>query len=109
MAGQSQCTLSWSDRKVDVAAHDIPAIADVVMTCALDHSYDRGDGVPYGLPREVREALAPVVAQHLSAKSPDWREHSVELWGEERERLCEAVLAVLRATCTSPAPDNVTL
>lgn len=101
---EPQYTLSWSDRKVDVAVLDLPAIADVVAGCALDHSYDRGDGVPYGLPRDVREALAPVVAQHLSAKRPDWLKHTVEMSEDERERMRDEVLTVLRATVAACEP-----
>ena len=87
--------LQWSDRESKVRVDDPAAIADAVVSCALDHSYDRGNGVPYGLPDDMTARLRPIVARHLAAKRPDWLEHTVDMDGEERESLLRDVLAAV--------------
>jgi hypothetical protein len=90
-------TLTWSDR--EVTAHDLFSVAETVVNCALDHHYDRMDGVPYGLPEDVRRRLLPVVARHLAAKRADWRDHTVEdMTAAERDDFRADVFTVLNGT-----------
>lgn len=86
-------TLTWSDR--EVTAHDLFSVAETVVNCALDHHYDRMDGVPYGLPDDMRKRLLPVVALHLAKKRADLKDHTVEMSKVERDALRGDVLAVL--------------
>ena len=58
---------------------------------------DRGDGVPYGLPDPLRESLKPIVARHLAAQRPDWRETTVDLTEPQRTALHQELLARLRS------------
>ena len=70
--------LDWSDREHWVRLDAPEEVAEAVMACALDGIGDRPrDGVPWGLPEDLAAALVPVVAEHLSAVDPDWRQHSV--------------------------------
>lgn len=98
--------IEWSDREGWVNLSKPESIADVVMNCALDHSYDRtGDGIPYGFPDVLRVALAPVVAKHLSVTEPDWQNKTVYMdlnddndsrRGRFRQELIVAATAALR-------------
>lgn len=82
---------------------DVDAIAGVVANCALDHVYDRpGTGVPYGLRNnKLEDALAAVVAKHLVAADLNWRDVSVSMSAEQRERfvteLKDAVAAEIKS------------
>lgn len=87
--------LFWSDREPYVF-NDPESIANAVVNCALDHSYDRGDGVPHGLDDETSDRLRPIVAAHLAAKNLDWLNHSVHMTDEERNRFYADVLGELR-------------
>jgi hypothetical protein len=99
----SYYTLEWSDRQVEVAASNLEDLTDAVIKCALDHAYDRTEtGVPYGLPLELRDVLAAIVERHLAAKRADWREHTVEMSGEELERLRGELLEALQTAGKSP-------
>ena len=70
--------VEWSDRSGYVNLADPNDIADVVVNCALDHSYDRpGTGIPYGYPATLETLLIPVVAKHLSAINPAWKDETV--------------------------------
>jgi hypothetical protein len=72
--------LSWSDRETEVFTDDDKGIVEVILHCALDHSYDRpDDGVPYGFPNEIHDSVAPVVEEHLSAQDKDWKNKTIEL------------------------------
>jgi hypothetical protein len=72
--------LTWSDRECTVHPDDF---WQTVMSCALDHSYDRGDGIPDGLPSEYADAFAPVIERHLSAVDPEWADKTVSLTHEQ--------------------------
>lgn len=88
--------LTWSDRIANVDPEDHTDVAERVIACALDHSYDRTDtGVPYGIHDTIRDALAPVVAKHLSAIREDWKDHSVSMNEEQRKAFRTDLLAVL--------------
>lgn len=87
--------LSWSDRRTHVFPDDLDEIARVVVNCALDHSYDRGRGVPYGLEDKQEDTLLPVVARHLAAVDAEWRDRSVSMSPEQRETfLCDVRAAL---------------
>jgi hypothetical protein len=91
-----QIQLTWSDRDAYVFPEDFEGIADAVVDCALDHSYDRSPtGVPYGLSCDVRDKLAPIVEKHLSAVEADWRENTVHMMNEQRQAFHKDVLAAL--------------
>lgn len=96
----------WSDRESHVDLTSPGKVAEAVMSCALDHSYDRtGTGIPYGFPDGLADALTPIVAKHLSAVEPDWEHKSVYMddhnWSEKgtpqrdafKKELIEAVEA----------------
>jgi hypothetical protein len=92
--------LTWSDRKAFVFPHDFEQIADIVTGCALDHSYDRGEGgVPYGFDTNVTGRLRAVVAQHMIPKAgPKWESLSFSMTDEEHAALRSDVLAALKET-----------
>lgn len=98
----STCTcdlteVSWSDREGWVDLNDARDIADTVMGCALDHSYDRDEsGIPCGFPDKMRDRLAPVVADYLSRAEPDWKNKTVYMYDkpELRESFKQALIAV---------------
>lgn len=79
--------VEWSDRQGWVDLNKPESVAGVVINCALDHSYDRtGDGVPYGIPDDLRERLAPIVAKHLSAVEPNWKDKTVYMDQDDGRR-----------------------
>jgi len=92
--------ITWSDRQSYVSLSDVGEVIDAIIHCALDHSYDRGNGVPYGLPEPVRDAALPIVAKHLAAVRPDWLQNTVNLGATERDALyrdlSDAVRPLLR-------------
>ena len=71
--------LCWSDREAHVFPDDLDRIAEVVFNCALDHSYDRHDGVPDGLDDARTKRLVKVVAEHLGRINPAWRDVTVSM------------------------------
>lgn len=76
--------VEWSDRKSWVDLNDPSDIAQVVMNCSLDHSYDRtSTGIPYGFPDYLEAKLAPIVAKYLSMVEPNWRDTSVFMYDKE--------------------------
>lgn len=103
--------LEWSDRSI-VVPDNIFAVADAIISCALDHHYDRGEGVPWGLSAAERAACLPVVARHLAAVNLDWEEHTVDLDETQSTALfADLVAALIRAgssrpTC-APQAENV--
>ena len=92
-----QVQLSWADRSPCVFLDDLEQVAEAVVCCALDHHYDRTDtGVPYGLPDAWTEALAKVVARHLDAGDPAWRDRTARVSHEALEAMRSAILSTLR-------------
>jgi hypothetical protein len=96
--------LEWSDRHHWVHPDDLEAIADCVMYCALDHTYDRtSDGVPWGVPDAWRPVLAAVVDRHASAACPGWsdarRPKRVEVLDDQRAAFVADLLSALRELC----------
>lgn len=87
--------LTWSDRECTVDYEDIPQLADEVASCALDHSYDRGDGIPWGMTEEDAAAVRPVVCRYLSAIRPDWLDHTVYMSEEQRDAFVADLIAAL--------------
>lgn len=88
--------VEWSDREGWVDLADPENVAEVILNCALDHYYDRThDGIPYGIPDKTREALALVVAIHLSEVEPNWQNVTVYSYDKEewRERFKKALIA----------------
>jgi hypothetical protein len=69
--------LSWSDRDCWVYQDDVDGIADVILSCAFDHCYDRGNGVPYGFSLQEETRLKSIVADHLSRFNPKWEDNTV--------------------------------
>ena len=99
-----QWKLEWSDREARVYIDDLEDVAGSVVSCALDHSYDRPrGGLPWGLPEEWRPLLAPVVEKHLTAMRPDWEEHTVYMEHAQRVAFLADVLDVLKA---APSPSG---
>lgn len=83
-----QIELTWSDRVAYALHNDPEGIAEKVVNCALDHSYDRTKtGVPYGLNDQLRVRLAFIVDRHLSSIQPEWnvKDLSVYMNDEQRE------------------------
>ena len=67
-----------------------------MAACAFDHSYDRGQtGVPWGLSDEERELCKPIVAEHLGAIDPGWRERTVYPTDKQRAALVRDLAAAL--------------
>ncbi len=95
---------TWSDRTQWVAATDRDGLADMVVGCALDHSYDRGVGVPYGFSDAMHARLAAVVEKHLSAVQPDWLNRSVTMTAAQKA----ALRAEVRAVFDSVPPEEIT-
>lgn len=90
--------VEWSDRQGWVDLSSAESLAGIVMNCSLDHSYDRtSDGIPWGVPDELRAKLAPVVAKHLSAVEPDWHNKTVYMDYEDgsRERFRQDLITAL--------------
>jgi hypothetical protein len=57
--------------------------------CQRNNGFDtRGE-------RAGRRMRDGAVRRHLAAKRPDWLDHTVELYGEERENLLRDVRAIL--------------
>jgi hypothetical protein len=77
---------------------DPTAVAQVVVSCSLDHSYNRDGcgGVPWGLTERLREALKPVVARHLSLVEPEWEKKTVSMEERQKETFMQEVTAVVR-------------
>ncbi len=91
--------LTWSDREAHMRPDDLDEVAEVVLNCALDHWYDRTPiGVPHGLNQKRTEALAPIVAEHLSRAEPGWKEKTVEMGEEGRALFLADVRRVLLET-----------
>jgi len=94
--------IEWSDRRGFVDLRDASDIAERVLNCALDHSYDRTrDGIPDGYPRDLRLLLAPIVAKHLSFVDPDWQDKTVHIFDDEHPGAREAFLRELTDTATA--------
>jgi hypothetical protein len=90
--------VTWSDRCADINIHDVDEVAWTIISCSLDHSYDRpDDGVPYGLPDKMAEAARPIVNRHLSKVRPDWKEHTVDLDMPGREALFAELVQAFEA------------
>lgn len=88
--------VTWSDRESWIDASNPDEVADVVIHCALDHSYDRTpDGVPWGLSEKVRERLAPIVKEHLTRVRPNWREQTVNMTDTQRAAFRVALIKAL--------------
>lgn len=87
-------TLEWSDRAINVP-DNVFGVADGIVSCALDHGSDRGNGVPCGMSSAERDACLPVVAKHLSAVNPQWLTHSVDLDESQRLALFADLVAAL--------------
>ena len=91
-----QIRLGWSDREVYVFSEDLDSFAAVILNCALDHAYERGKGVPYGLDWDLECKLQHVVTKHLSAKDSDWLNNTVDLDDTERESFLYDIISVLK-------------
>ena len=78
----SECIrMEWSDR---VGVYHPTQFYEAVLSCSLDHYYDRGDGMPWAMPDNFRKLFAPIIEKHLSAIKPDWKEKSVYMNNEQR-------------------------
>ena len=89
--------ISWSDREGYIDLSDPQDIADTFLNIALDHSYDRNDGIPYGdLPDSLIELIRPVLDAHLGAIEPDWRNKTVYMY-DKPESKAEFRSALLKA------------
>jgi hypothetical protein len=90
--------MEWSDRERWVDANDPDEVANTIVMCALDHSYDRFDGVPYGwwCSDEKKIELRIVVAKHLSAVDPEWRDTSIIMNDVQRAALKADLIKVLK-------------
>lgn len=98
-------SLSWSDREAYVYPNDLEKIANTIVNCALDHSYDRYEGIPYGLHaihRKLEDALEPIVAKHLAAINPQWQEHTVDMNPEQREAFWAELLSKITEVVSLP-------
>lgn len=84
-------TVTWSDREVVIDIHDPEQVADLLVSVAQDHSYDRGN--PEGLTRKQRETLWPIVEDHLARHRSDWKNHTITLDQQERRSLKADLLA----------------
>lgn len=92
-----QIELSWSDRAAHVYPNGADGIVNAIVSCALDHSYDRTkNGVPYGLPREIEDEAAIIVEKHLSAVNPNWKAHTVDMSHEQKKVFREELLSKVR-------------
>jgi hypothetical protein len=92
--------VEWSDRGSWVDLTNPQDIANVICACALDHSYDRDDGIPCGFPSEVADALAPVIAKHLSAIEPDWENKTVSMEDVQRRAFMQELTEAARIAVT---------
>ena len=93
-----QIEVSWSDRARFIYPDDDGEVVRVIVSCALDHSYDRtSTGVPYGLNCSLRDAAAPVVEKHASAVNPDWQNKSIDMTEEQRAAFEADLLACVLA------------
>lgn len=101
-----QTDLSWSDREAFVFPSDLETIANTVVNCALDHSYDRtGSGIPYGMDRihrNLEDALYPIVDKHLSAINPQWKEHTIDMNHEQRQNFLAELLSKIKEVVSFP-------
>lgn len=91
--------LTWSDRVAVVFPDDAEGIADAIVSCTFDHSYDRTDtGVPDGLPDEISVVCAEIVARHLDAFYPAWKDNTIP-WSEDNNeavrRLRQELVTIL--------------
>lgn len=102
-----QVELTWSDRSFTVFPDDMDEVAETIIACALDHYYDRYNGVPDGLGKEVEAAVSPVVAKHLAAVNPDWRTVSIDMTEVDLAAFKTELIATLRATSVKPADPSV--
>jgi len=94
-----QMELSWSDRSWYVYPDDIVAIVNAIISCALDHYYDRYDGVPHGLTwikKGLDDAVRPIIVKHLSAINSEWEDHSVDMNESQRKSFREELLAKVK-------------
>ena len=89
--------LTWSDRGAHVNYEDAEQVADMVVSCALDHQCDRGDGVPWGMQDGEEAVIRPIVARHLAAVCPDWLHRSVSMNAEQRAAFMRDLVAALQA------------
>jgi len=93
-----QIQLTWSDRECWVFPEDLGSVAEAIVNCALDHSYDRPrGGAPDGITRTQRAAVEPVIARDLSAVEPDWEHKTVEMTEDQRLLFVRDVKAALEA------------
>lgn len=84
-------SMEWSDRQ---GSYHPTEFWKAVVACSLDHSYDRvNDGIPYGMPEEFHKVFAPIVVEHLSAANPNWRDETVYLEEDAREKFESALKA----------------
>lgn len=91
--------VSWSDREGYVDLADDGDIAETIISCAFDHSYDRtDDAIPDGFPDDLREYLAPIVAAELDKIQSTWRKETI--WTHDkpgcRQQLKNALIGALK-------------
>lgn len=92
-----QIELSWSDRDAYVYPNDADGIADAIVSCSLDHSYDRtANGVPYGMPRNIEDGVVFIVEKHLSVINPNWKAHTIDMNHEQKKAFREELLSKVR-------------
>lgn len=90
-----QIEYSWSDRE----GHCFPTannLTDVIRNWALDHYYDRGEDLPYGLPTDIKVAALPIVEKHLSPLTTDWRSHTVNMNDEQSKAFTLELKATIK-------------
>ena len=94
--------VEWSDRSGYYDPDDADSIVETVMSCCLDHSYDRTDnGIPYGMDDKYSELLAPVIATWFRQHHPEWFDHTVWLTEPERIALKQVLLTAVNGNAES--------
>jgi hypothetical protein len=82
-----QIKFSWSDREDRAYPNDHEKIAHIVIACAFDHYYDRGNGVPNGFNPALENRLKVVVADHMNRLDSQWQNYTVYCVDEDPRRI----------------------
>ena len=78
----------WSDRSMYIDPDSPEDVVEAICHCVFDRYYDRtASGVPYGLSRGIQDAVAPVIAKHLSAVWNDWTKKDKDIYMTADQRL----------------------
>lgn len=87
--------VTWSDRETFINAENHEEVANLLVSIAQDHSYDRHE--PYGLPHAG--VLWSIVEAHLvlACYVEDWRKTTITMSEQQAAALKVALLARLEA------------